>query len=64
MIYDRRVKIRFGGLYLRDGERINFIFRYGLLYMYIVWLSMLCDDFYIRGYDIKFVWLLIYDEVL
>lgn len=65
VIYERRVKIRFGGLYLRDGERINFIFRYDLWYMYIVWLSMLCDDFFqIRGYDIKFVWLLIYDEVL
>lgn len=52
VIYERRVKIRFGGLFLRDGERI-------------VWLSMLCDDFFqIRGYDIKFVWFLIYDEVL
>lgn len=65
MIYERRVKTRSGGLYLRDGERINPTLRHGLLYMYIAWSSTLCDDLLqTRGYDIKFVRPLIYDEVL
>lgn len=52
VIYERRVKTRSGGLSLRDGERI-------------AWSSTLRDDLLqTRGYDIKFVRPLIYDEVL
>lgn len=65
VIYERRVKTRSGGLYLRDGERINPTLRHDLWYMHIAWSSTLRDDLLqTRGYDIKFVRPLIYDVVI